>query len=376
VKMHIEGEQGAVRRKILLVDDSPENISVLLEVLKADYQIIAARDGVRALQMAAQSPPPDLIMLDVMMPEMDGYEVCLQLKRGEQTRDIPVIFVTALAEDVNEERGFDVGAVDYITKPISPAIVRARIRTHLALKDAQRRLERQNQALIEAAQLREDVERIMQHDLKGPLTTIIGMPTLLLKKENITSQQKETLNLIREAGYLMLGMINSSLDLYKMETGSYYYNPQRIDLVQVVRKVFVECHNLSVAHDITLRLYLDGGDVSDEEHFFVVAEELLSHTMLSNLIKNAVEASPPGEEVDVHLSNDGGVPTIRIHNRGEVPVEIRGRFFDKYVTHGKQSGTGLGTYSAYMAAKTQGGDVSLDSSEPGQTVVTIRLNGE
>ncbi len=365
-----------VRKKVLLVDDSPENIRVLLEVLKNEYQVIAAKDGIKALEMASQTPQPDIILLDVLMPEIDGYEVCRRLKQDSKTRDIPVIFVTALAEDVSEEKGFNAGAVDYITKPISPAIVRARVRTHLALKHAQCQLEEQNKSLIEAALLREDVERIMQHDLKGPLTTIIGMPSLLLNKDNITPQQKETLNLIKEAGYLMLGMINSSLDLYKMEVGSYQYKPQQIDLLQVVRKVFAECHNLSVAHEISLHLSLNGEEPASDARFPVLAEELLSHTMLSNLIKNAVEAAVTGSTVEIALDRNNGVPTIRIHNSGEVPAEIRERFFEKYVTVGKDAGTGLGTYSAYMAAKTQGGTISLDSSVPGETVITVQLNSQ
>ncbi len=372
MKSHQKTEQR--RKKILLVDDSPENIRVLLEVLKDDYLVVAAKDGNKALEMAAQTPHPDLILLDVLMPEMDGYETCLQLKQGADTQDIPVIFVTALAEDVSEERGFNVGAVDYITKPISPAIVRARVRTHLALKEAQCQLEEQNKSLIEAAVLREDVERIMQHDLKGPLTTIIGMPTLLLKKENITPQQKETLILIKEAGYLMLSMINSSLDLYKMETGSYQYKPQLIDLLQVIRKVFTECHNLSVAYEIGIKLTLNGVEPGDDETFMVMAEELLSHTMLSNLVKNAVEASPAGGTVDVALNVSEDLATVSITNNGEVPPEVRQRFFEKYVTVGKDAGTGLGTYSAFMAARTQGGTISLDSSQPGRTTITVQLN--
>ncbi len=362
------------KKRVLLVDDSPENIRVLLEVLKDDYQIVAAKDGKKALEMAAQTPHPDLILLDVLMPEMDGYETCLQLKQNRATRDIPVIFVTALAEDVSEERGFNVGAVDYITKPISPAIVRARVRTQLALKEAQCKLEEQNKSLSEASLLREDVERIMQHDLKGPLTTIIGMPTLLLKKENITPQQKETLSLIKEAGYLMLNMINRSLDLYKMETDSYQYKPQPIDLIQVIRKVLTECHNLCVAYEIGIKLTLNGVVPVDSDKFMVMAEELLSHTMLSNLIKNAVEASPPGATVKVSLNIVDAIPTVCISNSGEVPADVRQHFFEKYVTAGKDAGTGLGTYSAYMAARTQGGSISLDASQAGSTVVTVQLN--
>ncbi|MDH5786555.1 MAG: hybrid sensor histidine kinase/response regulator [Chromatiales bacterium] len=373
--MSTEPQSPAVRSKVLLVDDAPENLTILLEVLKDEYQVVAARSGLKALEMAHQSPRPDIILLDVVMPEMDGYEVCRRLKQDEATRDIPVIFITALAEDVNEEKGFDVGAVDYITKPISASIVRARVRTHLALKQAQQQLQQQNRALIEGAQLREDVERIMQHDLKGPLTTIIGMPTLLLNKENITDRQKETLNLIKDAGYLMLEMINSSLNLYKMESGSYNYNPQQVDLLQITQKVFAECQNLCAAHEVTLHLTRELELPQSEDTFPIMAEELLSHTMLSNLIKNAVEASPAGGTVAVNLSHQGGRPTIAIHNQGEIPQAIRERFFDKYVTAGKQQGTGLGTYSARLMAKTQGGEISFESSKDEGTTLRVVFGG-
>lgn len=366
--------EGAKRKKVLVVDDSPENIRILLEVLKDDYLVIAAKDGNKALEMAAQEPSPDLILLDVLMPVVDGYQVCSKLKADEKTKEIPVIFVTALAEDVSEEKGLELGAVDYITKPISPSVVRARVRTHLALKEAQQQMAAQNQSLIEAAQLREDVERIMQHDLKGPLTTIISMPSLLIKKDNITDQQKEILNLIKEAGYLMLTMINNSLDLYKMETGSYDYVPEQVDLLPVLRKVLVECDNLSKAHEVDFDVRINGDLPGENEQFTVRAEELLSHTMLSNLIKNAVEASPPETIVSISLHSSGSCPSVEIKNSGEVPEAVRDRFFEKYVTAGKSAGTGLGTYSAYMAAKTQGGNIRLDTTQPGFTVITVELS--
>lgn len=129
------------RQTVLIVDDIPENIDILIEPLKDLYTIRAARNGVDALAIAGSDAPPDLILLDVMMPEMDGYEVCRTLKANVRTRRIPVVFVTALNEIEDEKTGFEVGGVDYITKPIKPEIVRARVRTHLALYDINRTLE-------------------------------------------------------------------------------------------------------------------------------------------------------------------------------------------------------------------------------------------
>src|SRR4051812_6042213 len=127
---------------ILVVDDTPTNISVLTEILRGDYRVLAAINGEQALKIARGDSPPDLILLDVMMPGMSGHEVCERLKGESRTRKTPVIFVTAMNQVEDEARGFALGAVDYITKPVSPPIVKARVKTHLALYDQHRELER------------------------------------------------------------------------------------------------------------------------------------------------------------------------------------------------------------------------------------------
>ena len=142
------------KKAVLVVDDTPTNIQVLMETLKDDYRIIAAVSGKRALQLAASDPPPDIILLDVMMPEMDGYEVCAGLKADAKTRDIPIIFITAKSETQDETKGLALGAVDYITKPISPPVVQARVKNHLELKQAREILKNQNVILEQRVQER------------------------------------------------------------------------------------------------------------------------------------------------------------------------------------------------------------------------------
>ncbi len=121
------------KQRILVVDDSTENLDILVSLFKDDYMVAAARDGEKCLKMA-EKHPPDLILLDIIMPEMDGYEVCRRLKENDVTRNIPVIFITALSEALDEARAFGIGAVDFISKPFQPIVVKARVSTHLNLK--------------------------------------------------------------------------------------------------------------------------------------------------------------------------------------------------------------------------------------------------
>ncbi|MCG8569551.1 MAG: two-component system response regulator [Spirochaetes bacterium] len=134
-------------RRILIVDDNTINIKILNDLLREQFKVSAATNGKEALDIVFSQNPPDLILLDIMMPGMDGYEVCKQIMMNEKTREIPVIFVTAKGEATDEERGFKVGAVDYITKPIKPSVVFARVQTHLDLKEAREKLQNQNQIL-------------------------------------------------------------------------------------------------------------------------------------------------------------------------------------------------------------------------------------
>ncbi|MFC1857029.1 two-component system response regulator [Thermodesulfobacteriota bacterium] len=129
------------KQKVLIVDDTPENIQILMETLKGEYAIVAAINGQKALQMAVVDPIPDLILLDIMMPGLDGYQVCEKLKADDKTKNIPVIFVTAMTEEGDEQKGLDLGAVDYITKPIRPGLVKSRVRNHIELKRHRDQLE-------------------------------------------------------------------------------------------------------------------------------------------------------------------------------------------------------------------------------------------
>jgi len=167
------------KRSILVVDDTPENLQLMNGLLKDDYKVRVANGGEPALKLAAQQPP-DLILLDIMMPGMDGYEVCRRLKADVATRDIPVIFLTAKAQVEDEQRGFDTGCVDYITKPVSPPIVLARVKTHLTLKAAADFLRDKNAFLETEVQRRTREVGVVQD------VTIMAMASLAETRDNET----------------------------------------------------------------------------------------------------------------------------------------------------------------------------------------------
>jgi len=367
-----EKQTSAANVRVLVVDDVPKNVQMLGSMLRSEgYDVIPAASGAQALRSAA-THKPDLILLDVMMPEMNGYVVIQKLREDPSMRDVPVIFVTALTDEEDEAKGLELGAVDYITKPTNIAITKARVKTHLSLRFARMKLEKQNRQLIEAAKLREDVERMSRHDLKTPLSAILASPDLITASGSLTPNQVKVLGVVESSGYRMLEMIDRSLDLYKMETGSYTFKPAPVNLLEVIRKVVGEVQRLASAKRITIQLLL-GGDPPDKDATYeVTGEELLCHTMLANLAKNAVEASPEDQTVTVSLQ-EGEPKAVSIRNEGAVPEEIRDRFFEKYVTSGKERGTGLGTYSARLIAEAQGGSIQLDCSEADATTVTILM---
>src|SRR5499425_1421540 len=189
--MRGEGEvagmtSAADKKLLLLVDDDSENIQVVHSILKDRYKLRVATNGAKALELAKAEPLPDLILLDVMMPQMDGYEACSQLKTDSKTHDIPVIFLTGKTEVADETRGFEVGAVDYIHKPFSPPIVKARVRTHLLLREAHETVARQLTAInselemarqIQLAILPRDTPKIKGLDIAAryiPMSSVAG----------------------------------------------------------------------------------------------------------------------------------------------------------------------------------------------------------
>ncbi|MEO5377410.1 MAG: response regulator [Magnetococcus sp. DMHC-6] len=356
---------------ILLVEDQPESIDVIKSALDNHFIVKVAIRGDLVFQILGNCHV-DLILLDVIMPGMDGYEVCRKLKRSPETRDIPVIFLTGRNSQEDEAVGLEAGAVDFIRKPSSPLVVLTRSRNTITHQRTKEALRHNNFELQKALTIREDMDRLSRHDLKGPLSGILGLPELLLDDDNLTREQRFLLKQIIQSGYLMLEMINRSLDLYKMENGTYQLHVETFDLLNILERIINDLDQYSAPRGIHI-VFDRGSDSNTMPPFLVVGERMLCYPLFYNIILNAIEASYDNGQIVIHLRSDQKYGTIRITNPGEVPLEIQDCFFNKYVTSGKSGGTGLGTYSAWLAAKTQGGRIALDTSRAGETTIIILL---
>jgi len=221
-----------------------------------------------------------------------------------------------------------------------------------------------------AEKLKEDVERIVRHDLKSPLMGIIGLPRILQEDENLTDRQKEMLLVVEEAGMQMMDLINQSLTLYKLESGTYEHQPQPVDWLAVIRRA-VRDTSMHREPACKVEAALDGEELRDDMQLVIQGDGTLLYGMAANLLKNALEASG-GQPVRVDVTS-GDPCVLEIRNRLPVPEEVRHSFFDKYSTHGKHNGTGLGTYSARLAAEAHGGNIAMDTSPETGTVVRVTL---
>ncbi|WP_419785643.1 PAS domain S-box protein [Pseudodesulfovibrio sp.] len=221
-------------------------------------------------------------------------------------------------------------------------------------------------------QLRADVDRMMRHDLRSPTLAVQTMLLLLERRGELTVKQRELLDIASGASKRMLGIIDLSRALYRMEQGIYEPNPVYMDLLTVVSSVAEELGPLLRSRRVTLDVHVGGRPVGQRTAFAIRSEELPCYALLLNLIKNAVEASPEDNVVTLNLKT-AEHHIITVHNQGVIPESIRDVFFDKYVTSGKRNGTGLGTYTARLIATSLGGDISFFSSWEQGTTLTVTL---
>ncbi|MBF0210396.1 MAG: PAS domain-containing sensor histidine kinase [Desulfamplus sp.] len=246
----------------------------------------------------------------------------------------------------------------------------------------------------ELERLKDDVDRIMRHDLKSPLNAIIGFPKVLLTSSNLNENQIKIIKMIESAGKKMLEMIDNSLDMFKMESGTYVYIPKMVDVISVILKIIDQSYSRLSGKDLECKVILNGKsileDKSEKQTLLILSEERLLYSLLSNLFINAIEASPENDKITFEITEqpaaDNFVPNsvgngivdnlvvVTLHNKGAVPKSVREYFFEKYKTYGKTSGTGLGTYSAKLLATAMRYKIEMDTSdENNKTTITLLI---
>jgi two-component system sensor histidine kinase/response regulator len=364
----------AEKPTILVVDDTPDNLHLLSSIFKDEYRVKIAHNGEKALAIAQSDTPPDLILLDIMMPGMDGFEVAQHLRSHPSSEHIPVIFVTAMTGEDARLKGMELGAVDFVTKPIDPDSLKIRVKNFMRYIELHRQLQADYDEMMAMERLKEDVERITRHDMKGPLAGVIGLVQGLSEASNLTEEQREQIRMVEETALQVLDMINLSNELFKIETGRFKLNPQVIKVAYTIRRIADLLRKVFAVKELTIAVAKPHG--VEDEQLLAIGDPMLCYSLFQNLIKNACEAAPDGTPVTITIYT-GAPMRITIDNKGVVPTAIRETFFDKFATAGKQGGTGLGTYSAMLLTEAQNGTIAMETSdEKGQTRITLTLPAE
>ncbi len=345
---------------ILIVDDTPTNLDVLAEMLEG--QGCSARpvpSGVLALQ-SARAQPPDLILLDVNMPEMDGYEVCQRLKADANLKDIPVIFISALHDTLDKVQGFAAGAVDYITKPFQFEEVKARLQTHLRTYRMQKELEQQYAAMKKLEELKDNLTHMIVHDMASPIQTIAVAVDLVLSGETGQGpEQVEVLSRASDASRNLTEMVNSLLDISRMESGQMPLRLTGTDLRHLADGAAKAMHLLAAAKKI--RLTVQGPPVP------LHGDPDLIRRVFINLLGNALKFTPAGGEVIVTISTSDGWARAEVRDTGlGIPEEYHERIFEKFgqveARHqGHEHSSGLGLTFCRLAVVAHGGRIGVQS---------------
>jgi two-component system, sensor histidine kinase and response regulator len=301
------------------------------------------------------------------MPGMDGFELARQLRAHPNCEHLPIIFVTAMDDVPAQRRGLSLGAVDFITKPVDPEILKLRITNFARVIQRQKERQLEYDEMLANARLREDVDRMLRHDLRGPLAGVAGLAQLLATAPELPPRHVELARLIERSSLQALDSITLSAELFKIETGHFTRRTTAVALDPLLQQVAALAQASFASKELLVLC-----DTSAAPGACTVGDPLLYNAVFHNLLKNACEAAPPLSTVQLRLL-DAQPPTVSVENRGTVPPAMRDRLFTKYASS-KADGTGLGTYSAKLLLEAQGGHIELQTSdEQDQTVVTVTL---
>ena len=310
---------------ILIVDDIPENIDILNEVLK-EYKKQVAINGETALKIINSQNPPDLILLDVMMPGLSGFEVCEKIKANVKTKDIPVIFMTALSDVKDKVKGLKLGAVDYITKPIQPEEVIARVNTHLALHFMRKELENMNEVLEQKVRDRTAELQIankqlqtlstaksrflnlISHEMRTPLFGMMGF-TEILAEELKSSKYEEYVLMLKDSVDRMEKFSTKALFIAQLQTKGDSYKLEDINIKDIIEE---ECEKI---HKNEKKKVIININIADD--FVVNANYELLTTCITSLLDNAIKYSPSGGEIHIKSHQQDEKYLIEIIDQGE-----------------------------------------------------------
>lgn len=352
---------------ILLIDDQVYNLKLLSESLRqAGYRLTAASNGQQALQLM-QKACPDLILCDIMMPEMNGYEFCEKIQQSEVYKDIPLIFLTAKAESEDIVKGFACGGVDYIIKPFAEAELLARVQTHLQLKQARDRIAADAQRLEALNNEKDELLNIAAHDLKSPLAAIAMVADVISMRQGQIAADKnlEYASMIAGESQRMLKIIGNLLDLNKIETGRIQPQWQIFDPLPVLQHWYQNHRPQAEAKQITLQA--DWPEASPE----ISSDQTLLLQVLDNLLSNALKFSPPGLQVYFKLQVLPEALQVQIADQGPGFSDAdRQRMYQKFARlsarpTGKENSTGLGLAIVRELCQRLGITISLTSA-PGE----------
>jgi signal transduction histidine kinase len=346
-----------VTASILVVDDTIENLRLLSGMLtEHGYDVRPVTSGRLALQAAAHETP-DLVLLDVNMPEMNGYEVCERLKQTEPLKDVPVIFLTALSDTADKVRAFNAGGVDYVTKPFQIEEVLARVRAHVALRRARVDLADNYAKLKELERLRDELVHMVVHDLRSPLTVLVGHLDLLsLEVGKLSENAARDLQTAIDGGTALCNMTNDLLDVSRMEDGKMPLARERSDLVMVSENVCTGLRTL----DRNRAIGVDAAGPVEAS-----CDAGIIHRVIENLVNNAIKHTPPGGQIRVAVTSGDGRVRVAVQDDGPgVPLDARERIFEKFGTAGarkdrKYHSAGLGLTFCKLAITAHGGTIGV-----------------
>jgi len=362
--------------KILVVDDDQRNVRLMESILRSSgYPVVKAYDGEEALEKVA-AENPDLVLLDVMMPRMSGFEVCLRLRDRYETRLLPVIMVTALNSLEEKVRALELGADDFLSKPINKVELLAKLRSVLRVKSlhdevemTRKELEEKNKELVRMEEFKEKLVQMVVHDLKNPLSGIMGNLQLLhIQGPGLEPERfNEILLRTEESSKQLLGMILNILDVGRLEENKLVLRLKSLQPAELVDSCLREAQGLATRQEIMLRREV--GEALPE----LTGDPDLLVRVLGNLVSNALKHTPSRGRVELGAARAEEGIEFWVRDYGEgIPPDLLPRIFDKFVVgtgagEGRASAydTGLGLTFCKMAVEAHGGAIRVDSS-PGK----------